>query len=219
MKQALMSLIVISSILLIASAGTYAYFSDTETVVGNTFSAGTFNLQIKDNDEPWRDGVPVTATWTATNMKPGQAYPFDVPMINLWNDGTVQADHLEISVDYTVNEENPRSEADTDPHTDLHPDTMAKYIIVTKCQYWDSSGVNCLTDPDLKKRITDTDGDGKITFYDFKNHPLDNLPKIANGGMGGFQMSTKFDEDAGNDFQGDTFNLNMYFTLNQDASQ
>lgn len=220
MKRILTSLMVIVSILAISGIGTYAYFSDTEAVAGNTFIAGTFNLKIKDNDEPRRDGVPITATWTATNMKPGEVFSFDVPAINLWNDGTIPANHMEMSADYSVTEENPQTESDTDPNTNLHPDGMAKKLIITNCQYWDSVGINCLTDSDSKKRIEDKDGDGKISFFDLYLDPLDDLPPIApNGGMGGFQMSTKFDESAGNDYQGDTLNLNMYFTMNQDSSQ
>jgi len=52
-----------------------------------------------------------------------------------------------------------------------------------------------------------------------KNDELDNLPPPSNVGMYDYEMSVKFAETAGNDFQGDTFDLTMIFTLNQDASQ
>jgi len=64
------------------------------------------------------------------------------------------------------------------------------------------------------------DNDGKITLYDLKQDPLDDLP-ASDDIEEEFQvrMRLKFDENAGNDFQGDTFNLTMIFTLNQDSSQ
>jgi hypothetical protein len=38
-------------------------------------------------------------------------------------------------------------------------------------------------------------------------------------GVWHFEMKIKFDEDAGNQFQGKTLDLTMIFTLNQDAGQ
>jgi hypothetical protein len=62
----------------------------------------------------------------------------------------------------------------------------------------------------------DFDGDGKKTFYDLKNSPVTGLPipHKANGATF-FRLSIKFSENAGNDFQGDTFDLTMIFTLKQ----
>jgi len=173
-------------------------------------------LEIKDNDEPWGNGV--TATWTATDMKPGDSYDFLIPQINLRNVGSDPIDHVEITCDYAVIEEDPQTESDTDPYTNLNPDSMAKKMIITSCTYANGETVNCLTDSNPDRRIEDQDGDGKITFYDLKNDPLDSLPSMG-GGTSSFQMSVKFSDDAGNDFQGDIFDLTMIFTLNQDSSQ
>lgn len=64
--------------------------------------------------------------------------------------------------------------------------------------------------------IVDVDGDGQKTFCDLNHAPVTGLPipNVANGGTF-FRLSAKFSEDAGNDFQGDTFNLTMIFTLKQ----
>lgn len=215
MKQKLASILCIGFILLTASTGTYAYFVDADKIAGNTFTAGIFDLLLKDNDEPWKDHV--TKTWSASNMVPGQSLNFDVEQVDLRIDSTIPVNHVEIAIDYSVIEETPQTKSDTDPNTNLHPDNMARQLIITKCLYYGSASINCLTDSNADRRINDYDGDGRITFYDFKNDPLDNLPPISI--MGGFQMSIKLDENAGNDFQGDTFDLTMYFTANQDASQ
>ena len=117
---------------------------------------------------------------------------------------------------------------------------MAKEMLINRCVYKeDAVCIDCLTG---KKHIgydpmngtcvgsvleTRTDWqiedqiplDGKISFYDLKNDKLDNLPAVPNSPPFSFRMSVKFAETAGNDFQGDTFDLTMIFTLNQDASQ
>ena len=143
-----------------------------------------------------------------------------MPFVGLKKLGTVDPDHLEITADYSVIEEVPCLESDTDCQTNLHPDEMAKEMIITRCTYYDVFAINCLTDSSPDYRIDDVDSDGKITFYDLKHDKLDNITPPGGGyAMGGFEMGVKFDETAGNDFQGDSFDLTMIFTLNQDSSQ
>ncbi len=64
MKKILISLGVIGAVAAIAVGGTIAYFSDTETSSGNTFTAGTIDISI-DGQNPWTD------TFTMADMKPG----------------------------------------------------------------------------------------------------------------------------------------------------
>ena len=112
-KKILISLSVIGVVSTIAIGGTIAYFSDVETSAGNTLTAGTLDLKIRDQDEFYRDGV--TATWMATDVKPGNEYAFLVPFVQLTKTfGSIDADHLEITCDYSVIEEDPCIESDTD---------------------------------------------------------------------------------------------------------
>jgi len=237
MKKILKSLVVIGGILAITAGATSSYFSDTEKSEGNTLSAGVLDLKIKDGDEGWGDGV--VGTWTAEDIKPGDEYDFLAPLIMLSKThNSIDADHLEITCDYNVIEENPCLESDTDCETNLHPEEMAKEMLITRCVYRDDVCIDCLTgikytnydtvnqvcagtnlgqDDDWK--IEDQNGDGKISFYDLNQDKLDNLPPVPNTPFFNFEMSVKFAETAGNDFQGDTFDLTMMFTLNQDESQ
>ena len=214
MKKILVSLSIIGVVAVIAVGSTVAYFRDVETSTGNTFSAGTLDLQIRDQNNPWGNGV--TGTWSATDMKPGDEYSFDVPFVWLRNVGSINADHLEITCDYSI-DENDCLEPET--NCENIPDDMAKEMIITRCEYYQDGvwSVNCLTNLNPKWRIEDQDGDNKITFYDLKNDKLDDL--TPPNPWTTFEMSVKFSELAGNDFQGDTFDLTMIFTLNQDASQ
>jgi len=112
-KKILISLSVIGVVSTIAIGGTIAYFSDVKTSAGNTLTAGTLDLKIRDQDEFYRDGV--TATWMATDVKPGNEYAFLVPFVQLTKTfGSIDADHLEITCDYSVIEEDPCIESDTD---------------------------------------------------------------------------------------------------------
>lgn len=238
MKKILVSLSIIGVVATIAIGGTIAYFSDTETSTGNTLTAGVLDMKIRDQDESYRDGV--VATWTATDVKPGNEYKFLVPFVQLTKTyGSIDADHLEIACDYSVKEENPCLESDTDCLTNEHPDKMAQEMLITRCVYKeDAKCVDCLTgkrfdgydsmngvcvgsvlETRADWQIEDQNGDGKISFYDLKNDKLDNLPPVTNLMTPQFETSVKFDEDAGNDFQGDIFDLTMIFRLNQDASQ
>jgi hypothetical protein len=92
-------------------------------------------------------------------------------------------------------------------------------MIITECTYSiDGYIINCLTGGDNiggssnDWKIEDKDSDGKITLYDLKNDPLTNLPP-CNTAIATFYMALKFSEDANNDFQGDTLDLTMIFSI------
>jgi predicted ribosomally synthesized peptide with SipW-like signal peptide len=60
----ILSLAIIGAVAAIAIGGTVAYFSDTETSTGNTFTAGTIDISV-DNMNPW------IHSYTLADMKPG----------------------------------------------------------------------------------------------------------------------------------------------------
>ena len=63
MKKILISLSVIGAVAAIAVGGTIAYFSDTETSTGNTFTAGTIDIAVTS---------PQTWQYAFEDMKPSQ---------------------------------------------------------------------------------------------------------------------------------------------------
>ena len=239
MKRVLVSLSIIGLVAVIAITGTIAFFQDLETSAGNTFSAGSLDLKIRDQNEPYKDGV--VGTWTAGNATPGDTWMFDVPFVGLYNVGTIKGNHLEITCDYSVIEEVPCLEPDTDCATNLEPDKMAREMIITRSIYRGTENgisfcINALTGKkypsfhaagrycfgtvlaeSLAWKIEDNDEDGRITFADLKLDKLNNLPAPNEETF--YIMDVRFAETAGNNFQGDAFDLTMIFTLNQDASQ
>lgn len=199
----LMAIVVVSGM----TGAAYASFDSANNQ--NDFSDEKVDLKLKDQDESWGDGV--SETWTATNMAPGDEFAFDGHYVGLRGDFPGK---VEITCDYN-------------PWTGLDPDKMAKHMVIARCIYGgDEWQIDCLTGEltaiggtpfqySEEWHIQDVDGDGRITFYDLKQSPLTNLRSPHKGGDDGtrFEISVKFHEHAGNEFQGDTFNLTMIHTL------
>lgn len=81
MRKFLTSIMVAGIAALVLGAGTWAYFSDTESSTGNTMAAGTLDLKVNGQDDP--NIVP----FTLSNLKPGDQ---GVELINLANAGSVR---------------------------------------------------------------------------------------------------------------------------------
>ena len=85
-KRLLISLIVIALSVAVIGAGTFAYYSDTETSKGNSFTAGSLDLQV-ESQGVWYNGdiVPsINAAFDAivNNLKPGDAGVLTIPIKN-----------------------------------------------------------------------------------------------------------------------------------------
>ena len=212
MKKLLLSMLATFLVIGLVGASTFAWFQDTETSTGNTFTAGTMDLKVSDWDEGFGDGV--SATWTMSNMTPGVTTvgPFSVL---LQNSGSIAANHVEISFSHSIDEATNPVESDTNPAST--PGEMARWIEITLMTY---NGV------DFKATYTDANGNG---FFDLEDvtlspytdvgGPLDNLSPLIGGGTRAFTMALKFNAGATNDIQGDILTTTVTFTLNQDSSQ
>lgn len=185
---------IIVAVLLIC-AGTYSYFSDTAFSGGNTMSAGTIDLKVRDNDEPWGDSV--AATWTSMNMKPGEDLPFTVPLVNLKNVGTLEAGSLEVSAANSV-----------PGQAGMPADDMDKFMQITRMDYSDT-----IPAMNLLPLISDINGNGWIDLDDLEQGGITGLPVPV--GVGDFSMGFRFRPEAGNAFQGMTLVTTVTFTLRQ----
>ena len=87
MRKILISVMIIALVGALIGAGVYAYFSDTETSTGNSFTAGTLDLTV-DGANPW-----ASTKITAANMKPGSSGVVDCTLVNAGNlNGTLTVD-------------------------------------------------------------------------------------------------------------------------------
>lgn len=97
-KRILLSVMVMAITAMLVAGATTAYFSDTETSTGNTFTAGKLDLQIDGKDENvvkfsvenMKPGDQPTARYTLTNVGtiPGYLDISKVTIQNLENDLT-----------------------------------------------------------------------------------------------------------------------------------
>ena len=75
-KKILISLSIIALAAVIVIGGTIAYFSDTETSTGNTFTAGAIDLTI-DNTSYYNGAYNQGTSWQATNLEDGVHFFFN----------------------------------------------------------------------------------------------------------------------------------------------
>lgn len=189
----------------IAGAGLYAYLVDTETSTGNMFASGTFDLKIRNGDESWKDGV--VSTWTMSNMKPGDTCS---GIVGLKREGTISADHLEITCSNSVTDP-PGPESDTEEGTT----DMDAAMEITHMRYYDDAW-----SIDLLALLNDNNGNGIKDLDDFEAQGFDDL--TPPDGATWFEMDLRFNPPSGfnpNDYQGDILTTTITFTLNQHSSQ
>lgn len=184
---------------------------------------GNIGLQllIRDQDEDY--GQRVTNTWTAANLEPGQAIPFAGSFAQLKEQGFLPAEQMQISLTYSLQQPTKGSPLVT-------ADAMAKMLILTKLSY---SGTGWIVDlltgqatgsPPHPARyrsgdwaISDIDKDGQLTFFDFKNSRLRNLPaplpSFCSLGTTRMLMSLQFSSSAGNEFMGAKLSFQITYTI------
>jgi len=221
-RKFIVSILAIILALGLTGAGALAYFQDTETSTGNTYTAGELDLKVNDaNPDVWDDGC--SGTWVLTDIVPGAgADHVDTVTANVYlkNVGSTTPDHLEIQASIYLDEGVGVVESDADPYSTATE--MAKKIEIVSMTY-NSSLL-------LAYWLNDADGDGVLTLNDMTYDPddpvdpngLDDLSIPLDGSFGSaFTMSLRWIQDDldDNDFQGDTLELEVHFTLNQDAGQ
>jgi len=97
-KGILMSILMIGVVAMAAGAGTIAFFSDTETSTGNTFTAGTLNLKVDD-----QDGVNIVK-FMVTDIKPGDSGVGTWKLTNAGSlDGYIDLENILVTDDENLN--------------------------------------------------------------------------------------------------------------------
>lgn len=141
----MLSLAVIAIVAVGAIGATRAYFSDTQKSVGNTFSAGTLTLNLRDANEGWSNNV--SSTWSSpTNWAPGQEVKAS---IFLKNAGSIPAGAV------YANWNNLGGDAD-----------MANYIEVTWLSDTTGIGANSIAS---FVSFYDSSKDGKLSLAELVN--------------------------------------------------
>lgn len=196
MKKIIISLSVIAAVAAVAVGATGAFFSDTETSTGNTFTAGSIDLKI-DNGCHWSGGQECpwqVSSWGLTDLGEGVHKFFSILDLKPgdWEEDTISLHVINnnawacMDVDITKNDDMSSTEpelegGDAQDTTDTMDGELAQNIEVA---FWHDDGDNIFEDEessfwegtlmDLKNlsgRITLADS-GKNVWSGLSNDPI-----------------------------------------------
>lgn len=160
------------------------------------------NLTIKDPDEDYGEGV--TATWTMSNMMPGDSVSGWVKFLNK---GDTEASNLTINCT-SVTIDPPGPESDTEEGTT----DLDKQMIITEMIYYYQSTeqIDCLS------LLPDLNENGNKDLDDLEAQTIDlPAPGMTDASATTLTMTIQFSQEAGNEYQGDILNTTFKFTLIQ----
>jgi len=185
-------------------AGTFAYFSDTESSTGNTISAGTLNLTADGNDGS------ATTTVSVDDVKPGGSGRGST---TLTNGGSVDG-YLNVDVGTMTNNENTVVEPETAATGENGGEPGELGGVLDVIYGFDTTG----------------DGNIDVPFVDTTSKPYEpinrtggaeynpNIPLSSNGGSADFIVEWQLPSDVGNKIQSDGVELDVTFELLQNPS-
>lgn len=208
-RKIVTSLVSSAAMLTLVISATLAYFSDAGTSSNNTFSSGTLNMQLSDGDQ--EDFDSVTGTW-GLNSAPGDTFTGDLRITNV---GSVPANHLELKFTNVV------TEAVSGPGT-VSTVPMDSVLEITAFS-WDADG-DGLPETDLLSGVVDTNGNTIKDLDDLESQLADDFDNLSFGGTQTadhvLRIAGRFSPTLGVDqHQGDSVNMTLDVTMNQDLSQ
>lgn len=208
MRKILVSLSIIAAVAVIVVGATAAYFNDTETSSGNTFTAGTLNLQVGNDD-------PTTWSYSAGDIKPGDE---DKEFVTIKNTGSTDG-YLHITFANLINDEMGCTEPEGQPEgTDITCDNpgeeqgeLAENLDILI--YLDE---NEDEDFDLGTDTLIYQGKAKgILQGDLFNYPL----PAGTIKEDEFVLEIKLDSSVGNIVQSDSTGFDIVFELTQNKKE
>jgi len=206
-KRILISLAIIGAVSAIVVGATTAYFSDTETSTGNTFSAGTLDLQVNDQN-PW-----TSVAFNVSDVKPGDS---GSTTIHLKNVGTLPKPGgppwtskvfitFENLQDNDVSCSEPEREVEGgNCGTDPGAGELAENLNITVKDFWDP---NCQSNKRFEE--THTLAEWVSQGETFLN---DDMPA---GDVNCVVIDWSVDSSVGNVIQSDSATFDIKFTLEQ----
>lgn len=203
-RTVLVSTLVIALIAGLVGAATWAYFSDVETSSGNTFTAGTLDLELSGTYDS--TSLPVALT----NMAPGDQ---TTVTLNMTNVGSLAGD-LSFQISYVDADGTPTGEFGAD----MSADDFAKgLLILDPVNYTPAGGSVRNVYNDWLSYAGAHDGNGaNLSVYDVKTAGTWTMSEpLTAAGTATIVMTVQLDPNAGNEFQADGIAVTITGTLNQ----
>lgn len=199
---------ILAAVALVVGA-TFAFFSDVGTSSDNIFNSGTLDMLLTDDNETDQDSV--SGTWGLASA-PGDT--FDESLF-IKNSGSVAANHVELKFNNTV------TEASSVPGTTAT--TPLDTVIEITAFEWDSDA-NGSTETDLLGGVVDNNSNGIIDLDDLETQLADDFDNLSFGGTQsadhGLRIAGRLHPTLTvNEHQGDSVDMDLTTTMNQDASQ
>jgi len=200
MSKIALSLVMIAAVGAIVIGATGAYFSDTEASVGNTFTAGTLDLNIQDNDLN-------VIIFNVDDLAPGESGSDQVNLKNVGNlDGFLDISFLNL-VNDDVSCNDPENDDDTTCGAGEDGELLENLDILA-----------CLDDGDFS-----CGGGGDTEVYNGKASGL-GLDELTDYALAKnteviFRLEWSVDLSVGNIIQSDKAGFDIEFELAQTAGQ
>ncbi len=206
-RKIAMSAMSIVTALALAGGATFAFFSDAGSSTDNVFNSGTLVMALSDDNET--NEVNVSGTWGLASA-PGDTFTGD---LLIKNTGSVPANHIELKFANVV------TDSVTPPGND--GSTAMDTVIEITLFEWDSDGDGTT---DVTIPITDINGNGIKDLDDLETQVADDFDNLLFSGTqsndhilrieGRLSPTLTVDQH-----QGDSVNMSLDVTMNQDASQ
>jgi len=224
MNKIIKSLSVIAFVAAIALAGTSAYFSDTETSVGNTFTAGTIDISV-DGHNPFKKHYDIG------DLKPGETGYINFKIKNV---GTNPANiskslynftHTDSGESYDCSQINSNWNWYTSSEPECVEENGTREDNVETQLIYDLS-VEVYADEDetggpiwWQTIYKDSDGETLTSVYGNASSATNfvKLGMIPAGGHMNVTQSYHFNSNAGNEYQGDGLEFDMEIKADQMA--
>lgn len=202
MRKILVAVLSVLLVAALAGAGTFAYFSDEEVSSANTFTAGTLDLKLSNDGTSFTDGV--TGTWVSpNNWAPGETVN---GIVHCTNDGSIDSRHIYFTFDLTDDSNMARQIIVTDLRERFNGVTTANQAVNCAHQVGNHDDVLTLAELCGAQWYTydDRSGDGVVLQAgDQKDYDL--------------IVQFKFDENTGNEFQGDSCSFDVTLNATQNS--
>jgi predicted ribosomally synthesized peptide with SipW-like signal peptide len=204
MKRILLSLMTIALVSALIGGGVYAYFSDTETSTGNTFTAGTLDLNLDG-------GNTNVVKFTVSDVKPGDNSGGTWTVANVGSiAGYLDLENISVSEAIGTTTD-PELADEVPPGTDTAQ--LGNYLMVhifvdtNNNGSWDSGETD----------ILGTDAAPVAINTIASSYALD-LSLAANGGTNYITLLWSVGTATDNRIQGDSVTLDITFELQQMAA-
>lgn len=181
--------------------GTRAYFSEQGEVRGNIFETGTLSLKLNSAET-------AEAVWSIEAGEPGKSIS---GVVNIRNDGSIKANHIEVSASNVVTEATSGSGIEAGVPLD-------RVLQITELTY--EFGPGDIRDILVPEYITDANKNDIIDLDDLEAAPLDNLLLQDLNTDHAFTMTVRFNPSLTiAEHQGDSVTTTLTVRLNQVAVQ